>query len=303
VLPICRRSANDHGYVLAIGAAFLKDRELHSSKLIPSPELLWVLGENAVEAFKPTNAASPPPSRAYRDAGLYIMRQDDLYLSVNTSDAGLNGRGSHGHNDALSIEVCIGDRAFIVDPGSYVYTADLTQRHLFRSTAYHSTARIDGEEQNTTLKDVPFVIGNEARPRVSEWTSTATQDRIVAEHAGYLRLASSVTHRRTIVFDKVEKYWLVEDEFVGEGEHECEVRFHFAPGLEIRFEGRRAMAIDPRTSVSMSIMALNLDTEPVLEKQATSTDYGEKKDSITVCWKVSGPLRKLCWELRPESNK
>src|SRR6185369_4702670 len=109
--------------------------------------------------------------------------------------------------------------------------------------------------------------------------------------------------RRTIVFDKVEKYWLVEDEFVGEGEHECEVRFHFAPGLEIRFEGRRAMAIDPRTSVSMSIMALNLDTEPVLEKQATSTDYGEKKDSITVCWKVSGPLRKLCWEFRPESNK
>src|SRR6185436_9454251 len=188
-------------------------------------------------------------SRAYRDAGLYIMRQHDLYLSLTTSDAGLNGRGSHGHNDALSIEVCIGHRAFIVDPGSYVYTADLTQRHLFRSTAYHSTARIDGEEQNTTLKDVPFVIGNEARPRVIEWTSTATQDRIVAEHAGYLRLASPVTHRRTIVFDKVEKYWLIEDEFLGEGDHECEIRFHFAPGLEIRIEGWRAIAIDSRNAV------------------------------------------------------
>jgi hypothetical protein len=300
VLPICRRSANDHGYVLAIGATFFKDRELHSSKLNPSPELLWVLGENAVEAFKPSNTASPQPSRAYRDAGLYIMRQDDLYLSVNTSDAGLNGRGSHGHNDALSIEVCIGDRAFIVDPGSYVYTADLSQRDLFRSSAYHSTARIDGEEQNTTLKDVPFVIGNEARPRVIEWTSTSTQDRIVAQHAGYLRLASPVTHRRTIVFDKVKKCWLIEDEFVGEGEHECEVRFHFAPGLELNREENTVRAIDSKTNASLRIESLDLQNEPVLENQATSIDYGQKEPSITACWQASGRLTRLRWVLRPD---
>jgi hypothetical protein len=300
VLPICRRSANDHAYVLAIGAAFFKDRELHSSKLIPSPELLWVLGENAVEAFKPSNAASPQPSRAYHDAGVYIMRQDDLYLSVNTSDAGLNGRGSHGHNDALSIEVCIGDRAFIVDPGSYVYTADLTQRNLFRSTAYHSTARIDGEEQNTTLESVPFVIGNEARPRVIEWTSTATQDRIVAEHAGYLRLASPVTHRRTITFYKDERYWLIEDEFLGEGEHECEIRFHFASGLELNREENAVRASDSKTNASLRVKSLDLQSESVFENQATSIDYGQKEPSIAACWQASGRLTRLRWLLRPD---
>jgi uncharacterized heparinase superfamily protein len=228
------------------------------------------------------------------------MRQDDLYLSVNTSDAGLNGRGSHGHNDALSIEVCIGDRAFIVDPGSYVYTADLSQRDLFRSSAYHSTARIDGEEQNTTLKDVPFVIGNEARPRVIEWTSTSTQDRIVAQHAGYLRLASPVTHRRTIVFDKVKKCWLIEDEFVGEGEHECEVRFHFAPGLELNREENTVRAIDSKTNASLRVESLDLQNEPVLENQATSIDYGQKEPSITACWQASGRLTRLRWVLRPD---
>jgi heparinase II/III-like protein len=300
VLPICRRSANDHGYVLAIGAAFFKDPELHSSKLNSSPELLWILGENALEAFKLSNTTSRQSSRAYRDAGLYIMRQDDLYLSVNTSDAGLNGRGSHGHNDALSIEVCIGDRAFIVDPGSYVYTADLTQRHLFRSTAYHSTARIDGEEQNTTLKDVPFVIGNEARPRVIEWTSTATQDRIVAEHAGYLRLASPVTHRRTITFYKVERHWLIEDEFLGKGEHECEIRFHFAPGLELNREENAVRAIDSKTNASLRVESLDLQSESVLENQGTSIDYGQKEPSITACWQASGRLTRLRWLLRPD---
>ena len=296
-LPISRRSANEHAYLLSIGAAIFENPAFSASPVTASPELLWVLGEVELEKFYWSSTDCVEFSRAFKASGLYVMRHFDLYLSMNTSDAGLNGRGSHGHNDALSIEVCIGDRAFIVDPGSYVYTADLTQRHLFRSTAYHSTARIDGEEQNTTLKDVPFVIGNEARPRVIEWTSTATQDRIVAEHAGYLRLASPVTHRRAITFYKDERYWLIEDEFAGEGEHECEIRFHFAPGLEIRVEGRRAVAIDSRTHVNLSITALNVDTEPFLEKQATSVDYGEKDDSITVCWKVVGPLRKLSWEL------
>ena len=88
-------------------------------------------------------------SQAFPEAGTYIMRDRDLYLCFNASGAGINGRGSHGHNDALSIEVSAGGRAFIVDPGTYVYSADLAKRHEFRSTAYHSTVQIDGKEQNT----------------------------------------------------------------------------------------------------------------------------------------------------------
>ena len=306
VLPICRRSANDHAYVLALGAAVFDDSELRTTKLNASPELLWIVGETAFEQFQQLKTTAAESSRSYRDAGLNVMQNDVLYLSINTSDAGLNGRGSHGHNDALSVELFVGHRAFIVDPGSYVYTADLAQRQLFRSTAYHSTARIDAEEQNTTVESVPFVIGNEAKPRVIEWTTTSGFDRIVAEHSGYQRLREPVTHRRTIVFYKDDRYWLIEDQFLGEGEHEVEVRFHFAPGLEVRVEGNRATAIASDSAASLSITSLNITTEPVLEKQATSVDYGEKKDSITVCWEVSGPLRKLCWELHvntPESHK
>ena len=299
VLPICRRRANDHAYMLAIGAAVFNDHTLRSAELTASPELLWILGENALENFQQSKTASIQASCAHGAAGFHVMRNDDLYLSINTSDAGLNGRGSHAHNDALSIEVCVGDRAFIVDPGSYVYTADLAQRHLFRSTAYHSTVRIDGEEQNTTVESVPFVIGNEARPRVIEWTSTSSLDRIVAEHSGYLRLTSPVTHRRTIVFYKDEQYWLIEDEFLGEGEHECEVRFHFAPGLEVKIEDKVATATDSKIKTKMRVESLDVESPPLLENQATSMDYGQKEDSITVCWRASGRIRKLRWILLP----
>src|SRR5262249_53200512 len=144
VLPIERYRADDHAYLLSIGAEVFNDPDL-----------------------KFPEAAS----KAFPDAGLYIMRKDDCYLCFNASGAGINGRGSHGHNDALSIEVCARGRAFIVDSGTYVYTGDLQMRHVFRSTAYHSTVKIDGTEQNTTDPNMPFVIGNEAQPRVLEWQS------------------------------------------------------------------------------------------------------------------------------------
>src|ERR1044072_9573514 len=162
----------------------------------------------------PTLKAEHAVSQAFPQAGIYIMRDADLYLCFNASDAGIGGRGSHGHNDALSIEVAAVGRAFIVDPGTYVYSADLAKRHEFRSTAYHSTVQIDGLEQNSIAVETPLVIGNEARPRALEWKTGDDFDKVVAEHYGY-----PVVHRRTGTFDKRGRVWLIDEEFIGEAEH------------------------------------------------------------------------------------
>ena len=249
VLPFVRRRADDHAYLLEIGAAVFND---------------------------PTLKPGPAVSQAFPDAGIYIMRDRDLYLCFNASGAGINGRGSHGHNDALSIEVSAGGQAFIVDPGTYVYSANLQKRHQFRSTAYHSTVQIDGKEQNTIKVDSPFVIGNEAQPRVLEWKTNDDFDKVMAEHYGY-----SVTHRRTVTFDKRERLWLIDDEFFGEGEHLYEARFHFAPGAK-----------------GLQISLLNHDVEPVLESQPVSRDYGEMSDAVSACWRISGRVNKLSWVIK-----
>ena len=62
----------------------------------------------------------------------------DIYVSMRVVQVLMAG-GSHGHNDSLSIDVWANGKSLIVDPGTYVYTGDLKQRHLFRSTAFHST--------------------------------------------------------------------------------------------------------------------------------------------------------------------
>jgi uncharacterized heparinase superfamily protein len=191
----------------------------------------------------------------------------------------------------LSIEVSAGARAFIVDPGTYVYSADLAKRHDFRSTAFHSTVQIDGLEQNTINVDTPFVIGNEAKPRVLEWQTGDDFDKVVGEHYGY-----PVTHRRTVTFKKRERCWLIDDEFFGEGEHVYEARFHFAPGLDIAVDGSSVTARDGDVRVTVS--SLNGEVEAQLENQSVSHDYGQMRDAISACWKISGELRKLTWQIK-----
>ena len=274
VLPVQRHRADDHAYLLDIGA------EVYDDPALKSPD---------------------ETSKAFPDAGLYIMRKGDCYLCFNATGAGLNGRGSHGHNDALSIEVSARGRAFIVDPGTYVYSADLEMRHAFRSTAYHSTVRIDGQEQNTTDANTPFVIGNEAQPRVLEWQSTVDYDKVVAEHDGYRRLAASVTHRRTVTFNKRECSWVIEDEFFGDGEHEFETWFHFTSELELLVRGAEIEGRDRNSGVGLVVRSLSLDQPPTLVNQHVSCDYGEKTDSVSACWRVSGRLNKLSWKIYPSN--
>lgn len=295
VFPIWSRRSDELAHVLAVGAAAFNDPKLRPQSVDVPPELLWLLGKDGLETLRNLPSTVNYGSQAFPHAGTYIMRKDDLYLCLNASGAGLNGRGSHGHNDALSIEVSAGGHAFIVDPGTFVYTADLNQRHLFRSTAYHSTVQVDGEEQNSTIEAVPFVIGDEAHPRVLEWQTNDDEDKIVAEHSGYARLPSPVIHRRTIVFNKTERWWLIEDAFFTEGDHVYEVRFHFAPGLEV--DVTPAAVTAGTNKLGLRVSSLDLNATPLLETQGTSRDYGEKSDSITACWRVSGRPGRLRWKI------
>jgi hypothetical protein len=101
----------------------------------------------------------------------------------------------------------------------------------------------------------------------------------VAEHYGY-----PVVHRRTVTFDKRGRFWLIDDEFFGEGEHVYEARFHFAPGLD----------------ASGVVSLLNSDVQPSFEKQPVSRDYGEMSDAVAACWRFEGRLSKLSWKVKAE---
>jgi len=301
LLPIVRRTGDDHAYVLALGAAVFQEPHFKIAGSRAPEELLWILGEQGVRDYVSLADAEPAQSQAFPDAGTYMLRDHDLYLLFNASGAGVNGRGSHGHNDALAVEVSACGTAFIVDPGTYVYTADLKARHLFRSTAYHSTVEIDGVEQNNINEQMPFVIGDEARPRVLRWESGSEIQAISAEHDGYRRLSQPVTHGRTVTFYKREGWWLIEDAIEGAGEHQLAIRFHLASGLEVSPHGADGvLARDRKNGARLFIFSLDLNQLPQFEQQFTSRDYGAKEPSQTACWSIKSSLPcKVRWALMP----
>jgi hypothetical protein len=302
VLPIHSHSANDHAYLLALGAAVFKDSRFKLPHLATPHELLWLPGEEGLQTYEQLASANElTSSQAFPDARTYVLRDDDLYLLFNANGS-INGRpASHRHNDVLSIEVSACSRAFIVDPGSYIYTGDLHERHLFRSTSYHSTIEIDDQEQQTILEAAPFTIGGEARAEVLSWKSTPERDQIVAEHSGYERLAEPVKHRRTITFYKPERWWLVEDELSGTGKHRIAARFHFDSGLEVSLvDNNSVMARDEISGARLIVRSLDLDQPAELEAQFTSRHYGSKAESLSACWVTNTKVPyKLRWAIVP----
>jgi hypothetical protein len=300
VLPLKPRAADDHAFLLAAGAALFNEPRFKIKGERPA-ELFWILGRDAVRSYEEMPCAEEhQASESFPDAGTYLMRERDLYLLFNASGVGARGRGSHGHNDALSLELSACNVSFIVDPGTYVYTADLEERNLFRSTRYHSTVEIDGEEQNRTDPRTPFVLGDEAHPRVLIWETAPDGDFIKAEHRGYARLREPVTCQRSVRLDKRKRFWLVEDDFYGAGEHDFRFRFHFASGLEVRVRDEIAEALDRKTGARLLVAPLDLKMKPELEELFTSNDYGAKSPSLSARWlaRATVPL-KARWALIP----
>ncbi|MFN0277983.1 MAG: alginate lyase family protein [Pyrinomonadaceae bacterium] len=290
IVPLIKRDADDQSYLLAL-AAIVFDEPKFKQQAKLTPEILWLLGEDSVTEFRSMKVVEVfLASAAFPDAGAYIMRDGDLYLHFNASDCGLNGRGSHGHNDALSIEISAFGREFIVDPGSFAYNLDREARHQFRSTAYHSTVMIDGEEQRTTNAELPFIIGNEAKPFVDDWQTSMTRDRVSAVHFGYERLKKPITHRRTVEFSKTEKYWLIEDKLTGTGRHKFNFAFHLSPGLEVACLDHNIINISDNEGRHLYICAKGIDSKPEIVPSFVSRNYGHKENSSILTWEITAAV-------------
>jgi hypothetical protein len=286
-LPLVRRAADEHAYLLGVGASLFGEPRFKIEEEAPE-EVFWLLGAEGVRAYERLETAGvrAATSAVFEHAGACVLREGDLYLMLNASGAGLAGRGAHGHNDALSIEVSARGVSFLSDPGTYVYTSDPRARQLFRSTPYHSTVEVDGAEQNSIAEDAPFIIGDEARPRVLRWESDSARDLAVAEHHGYERLpAGPVTHRRAVTFDKREGRWLVEDSLTGSGEHDFKFIFHAAPGREAGLINDSTVEISDRaTGARLIIASLDSLERVALEPRWSSREYGSKVETVAACW-------------------
>jgi Heparinase II/III-like protein/Heparinase II/III N-terminus len=197
---------------------------------------------------------------AYPHGGFYVMRHGELYAIVRCGDVGLAGVGAHAHNDQLSFELALGEQPLIVDPGSYVYTADAAARNEFRSTLAHSTLSVGGREQNRLRSDYLFNLPDETRARCVSFDADGPSATFVGEHEGFSTPAHAVRHRRELRFDGRAAVVHVEDAVRGARGEQLTWSFPLAPG-EARADGSRALARLPAGELSLEADGAALTVE------------------------------------------
>jgi len=219
---------------LALGAV-MYSRELSAPRL--TEEAIWLFGNQAVKELSSAQASATAHSVAFPDGGLYVLADSQPYAQAMVVDAGPQGvgRSGHGHADALSLRLTMDGQRWLVDSGSGVYISkDPADRNTFRGTGAHNTVCVDGVDQ--AVADEPFSWTHIPTTQAENWIVGKSFTYFVGSHNGYERLADPVVHRRHVL--KIAGgVWLVRDVVLGQTEHELEIRWHFAPDLEVRTAG------------------------------------------------------------------
>ena len=224
--------------------------------------------------LSPPNTLGP---EMFPYAGVAFLRQrqdrGDLYLAF---DAGPYGR-AHQHEDKLGFWLFAYGRNFIVDPGRHLYDSSARSYwgHL-KSTAAHSTIRIDGLGQNSRGRHGSWIA---EKPLDLGWRVTADEMRARGDYdLGYgPENKVAVVHRREIVFVR-ERFWVVFDAVDGAGEHAIDSRFQFAPGNLIA-EGATARTDFADSNLLLTAAASKAFTDVHVEKGQEKPRGGWYSDS------------------------
>lgn len=257
-------------------------------------EAVWLFGEQAVRAQGLPRTKLELRSRAFLDAGLYVMADTaaNMHLTIDAGPQGA-GRCGHGHADALSILLSGGGRRWLVDSGTFRYVSRSDERAAFRGTGAHNTLRVDRLDQ--AVSDGPFAWSAIPHVRADRWVVGDSFDFFEGRHDGYKRLPDPVTHRR-FVFLLKGKFWLVRDVAEGTGRHELEIFWHFASDLKLRSENNTFVAESPSGMEAARSGDLVLQTCPEapwvtsLETALISPAYGAACSAPVITLRASMQL-------------
>jgi hypothetical protein len=180
------------------------------------------------------------PRLQFSESGYYLMGSgfdtpDEVRLLVDAGALGYLSIAAHGHADALSFVLNIGDREILVDPGTYAYHTDPAWRRYFRGTLAHNTVGVD--EQDQSVQAGNFMWTDHAKARCIEFETGAERQRFVGEHYGYQRFEDPVVHRREIICDTRRQVIDVIDMLRCDGEHRVRRSWHFAEDCQVERAG------------------------------------------------------------------
>ena len=184
-------------------------------------------------------APAEPPSRFYPWAGQAVMR-DGWHAGAQWArfDMGPHGSG-HQHADQLSLELSIGGRHLLVDPGRYTYRPGPAREYM-KGAAGHNVVRIDGRPS----REPPWRVRAPLRAvalRTRRFDFFSQSARFPADP---WRGRPGARWTRAVFYLR-GAYWLILDRFEVCAPCEVTTSWLFHPGCEVEIRGRGALTRDP----------------------------------------------------------
>lgn len=213
--PYGNRPAFGRASLATCGVYFRKPEWVGSADDL-AEQAAWWIGASAFECAPAWRTATA--SRLFPESGTAIMAAGDIQIVIKAGGFG-PASGGHSHSDALSFVCRRGSRDILCDAGTFTYLADPAWRDRFRGSAAHSTILIDQLDQARPAG--PFRWEGRPDVRILEWTTSADEDRLVAE----CRFATFL-HRRRFVFRKPALLFVVDEIEGPPGDHLIEQFWH-----------------------------------------------------------------------------
>jgi hypothetical protein len=284
-----------HASLIATGAVLFNRADLAAKAGALDGKTATLLGAEAVRRLahlKVRGRHRFRPRQQFPDTGVYLLgagfdTPDEVRLLADAGPLGFLSIAAHGHADALSFVLNIGDREILIDPGTYAYHTEPQWRRYFRSTRAHNTVGIDGEDQSVQTGN--FMWSNHARARCIEFEAVGDTQHFVGEQYGYERLADPVVHRREIMLDIRRQLIEVTDLIRCAATHDVRRSWHFAEDCQVDRAGTALKVIAGTTQVLVE--PLEDPDEIHLHRGGTSEQggwvsrrFGHKVPTTTAHW-------------------
>jgi hypothetical protein len=114
----------------------------------------------------------------------------------------------HSHADMLHLDISVGADNFIVDPGTYAYTADLDKRNLYRSARVHNGQTISHLPLENPSD--PFSWLQKPNCSVDKYLRTVSSEYYQATYQARMLSGGNVTISRSVLFLH-DMFWIVCD--------------------------------------------------------------------------------------------
>jgi len=158
--------------------------------------------------------------------GYHVSHDSYFRMIFDSGPLGIYPGFGHGHADALSVLLSVGNKPLIADTGTMHYNAEAHVRGYFRKTQSHNTLVVNGHSQAEILNT--FKWGSDYN---IQWDDTVVRDEFRLFSA--LLRTDFFVHER-VVIHFIEKGFIIRDRVQTDGAMSIEGFFHFAPDVTIQ---------------------------------------------------------------------